>query len=215
MTSAQQISRERQQGIGAAKSLWVAITCATAWVSAGDLPAQAAYTARAGKITFSVGSNVPLVTVNGSSSAVVGGGQATIAEDTATIRNLRFEVDPKTFKTGIKLRDDHLYDKVFTTADGARPKIILHADRFLAKLDPKSSKWEGTLEAKLTMRGVTKPVSFHATAEKQGEGATVTAEGVVKTSDFGVKPISYSGAKVRDEVTVTVSNLAIAPSALK
>ena len=131
--------------------------------------------------------------------------------DVATVRNLRFEVDPKTFKTGMKIRDDHLYDRVFKTADGAMPTIVLRSDRFEAKLNPKSSKWEGTLEAQVTMHGVTKPVSFHASLEKKGNAALVSAEGSVKTSDFGVAKISYSGATVDDKVAISVSNLRVEP----
>lgn len=175
------------------------------------LRADPGYSAKSGKIEFTVGSNLPLVKVSGSSSEVNGGGEATVAEDSATIRNLRFEVDPATFKTGIKLRDQHLYEKVFTAPDGSMPKIVLRAESFQAKLDPETSQWEGRLKAQLTMRGVTRPVSFHATAEKNGAGAIVTAEGTVKTSDFGVKPISYSGATVEDEVAVIVKNLVIEP----
>jgi polyisoprenoid-binding protein YceI len=201
----------RKQTIGAAKALSFATVFAVGWLSPGALRAQSAYSAKSGKIAFSVSSNIPLVTVTGSSSILNGGGEATVADDTATIRNLRFEVDPVSFKTGIRMRDEHLYERVFTASDGSRPKIVLRAERFQAKLDPKTSKWGGTLQAQLTIRGVTRPVSFHAIAEKKGEGAQITADGVVKTSEFGVKPISYSGAKVHDEVNVTVSNLAVTP----
>ena len=211
MKNVRYLSLEGQQKFGSVRLLSLALAVVSVWVSSGDLRAQTEYTAKSGKIAFKVGSNVPLVTVTGSSSAVKGGGEATVTDNAATIRNLHFEVDPVTFKTGIQLRDEHLHEKVFTAADGSKPKIVLRADRFLAKLDPKTSKWEGTLQAQLTIRGVTRPVSFHATAEKNGEGARVAADGVVKTSDFGVKPISYSGATVRDEVAVTVSNLALGP----
>jgi hypothetical protein len=53
-----------------------------------------------------------------------------VAGDVATIRNLRFEVDPKTFKTGIGLRDQHMYEQVFIAADGSIPAIAVRADRF-------------------------------------------------------------------------------------
>ena len=96
----------------------------------------------------------------------------------------------------MKIRDEHLYDKVFKTADGSMPAITLRADKFEAKLNPKTSKWEGTLNGQLTLHGVTKPVSFKAALEKKGNGALVSAEGSVKTSDFGVAKISYSGATI-------------------
>lgn len=193
------------------RPICAAIAFATVWLPCGDLRAEPAYTAKSGKIAFSVGCNVPLVKVSGSSTAIRGGGEATLDGSTVSIRNLDFEVDPATFKTGIKFRDDHMYEKVFRASDGSIPKILLKADHFQAKLNAQTSKWEGDLRAQLTMRGVTKPVSFHATAEKKGEGALIIAEGVVKTSDFGVKPIGYAGAVVNDEVTITVSNLLVQP----
>ena len=39
----------------------------------------------------------------------------------------------------------------------------------------------------------------------------INAEGVVKTSEFGVKPITYSGARVNDEVNVVVRDLPVKP----
>jgi polyisoprenoid-binding protein YceI len=191
--------------------LYVVVAGLAHWLFASELRADPGYTAKSGKISFSVGSNVPFLKVSGSSSDLKGGGQATPNGDTVIVRNLQFEVDPKTFKTGIELRDQHLYEKVFTASNGSIPRIVLRADRFEAMPNGKPSTWEGSLKAQLTIRGVTKPVSFRATLEKKAEGALVTAEGTINTSAFGVKEITYSGATVDDEVTVTVSNLRVEP----
>ena len=179
--------------------------------SVQELQADPGYKAKSGKIEFTVGSNVPMVTVKGSSSALSGGGEATVNENSATIRNLHFEVDPKTFKTGLSLRDSHMYEKVFATSGGTTPKIVLKAGAFEAKENPQTQKWEGNFRAQVTMRGVTRPVSFRATAEKKGDSALVRAEGTVKISEFGVETISYSGAAVDDEVTVVVKDLLVGP----
>lgn len=181
------------------------------WLPGAPSRADPGYHAKSGKIEFKVGSNIPLMKVSGVSSALNGAAEATVAEKSATIHSLRFEVDPKSFKTGIGLRDQHLYEKVFSAADGSLPRIVLKAEKFQAKLDPRTAKWQGTLRGQLTLRGVTRPVSFRATAERKGQGAIVTAEGTVRTSDFGIKPISYSGATVDDEVNVTVSDLVVTP----
>ena len=193
-----------------AKSLLAVLGCA-ALFSVPDLRANPGYHAKGAKLTFTVGSNVPLLKVTGSSGAVSGGGEGTVNGDTAVVTNLRFELDPKTLKTGMTLRDQHMREKVFTAADGSIPAVVLRADRVQAKLNPQTAKWEGKLNGQLTIRGVTRPISFTASAEKNGEGAVVTAQGTVKTSDFGVKPISYSGATVDDEVTVVVKELVVAP----
>ncbi len=189
----------------------IAIVVSAACLPFSALRADPGYKAKSGKLAFSADANVAFLKVSGSSSSIKGEGQATVAGDVATIRNLRFEVDPKTLKTGIGLRDQHMYEKVFTAADGSIPPLVLRADRFEARRNPKTSKWEGNFQAQVSMRGVTRPVRFRASAEQKNPGAIVSAEGVIKTSDFGVQPISYSGAAVNNEVTVTVSSLRLEP----
>ncbi|HJT81817.1 MAG TPA: YceI family protein [Chthoniobacterales bacterium] len=180
-------------------------------VPSSALRADSEYSSRSGKISFNVGSNVPFLKVSGSSSRIKGGGEATVNGNSVMVNNLQFEVDPKTFKTGIELRDQHLYERVFTASDGSVPAIVLKAEHFQAAPNGKPGTWEGNLKGQLSMRGVTKPVSFRARLEKNGNGAVVMAEGTIKTSSFGVKEITYSGATVNDEVNITVSNLRVEP----
>lgn len=190
---------------------WVPIFFAVAVAVAAPGVVGSRYSAKSGSIAFEAGSNIPFLHVAGTSTVVTGGGEGALEGDAATVRNLRFEIAPTTFKTGMKIRDEHLHDKVFKTANGEMPTIVLRADRFDAKLNPKTAKWEGTLNAQLTMHGVTKPVSFRASLEKKGNGALVSAEGSVKISDFGVPSISYSGATVNDSVAITVNRLRVDP----
>ena len=201
----------RTFGIRALRFVPICFAVAVAVAAPGPGGVGSGYHAKSGRIAFVVNSNIPFLSVSGSSSVIAGGGEGALTGDVATVRNLRFEIAPSTFKTGMKIRDEHLYDKVFKTADGAMPSLVLKADRFEAKLNPKTSKWEGTLNAQLTMHGVTKPVSFNAALEKKGTGALVSAEGSVKTSDFGVAKIAYSGAVVEDKVAISISNLRVEP----
>ena len=142
-----------------------------AGMGSGELRADPGYRARSGRIAFTVTTNIPFLKVSGSSSAVKGGGEAKVAGNSATIRNLSFELDPKTLKTGMKLRDQHMYEKVFTASDGSTPQVVLRADHFEAQFNPRTSRWEGTLQAQLAIRGVVKPVSFRAWGEKKENGA--------------------------------------------
>lgn len=190
--------------------LTLAIALSTLWLSRGAVLADGVYRVKSGRIAFSVGSNVPLLKVTGASSALTGGGEGIVNGNTVTIRDLHIEVDPTTFKTGIDLRDQHLYEKVFRAVDGSMPRIALSADRFEAKLDPTTSKWEGNLKSQLTMRGITRQVSFRALGEKKGDTTLVNATGIVNTSLFGVKRIDGVGVTVREEVKVTVSDLLLA-----
>ena len=190
----------------------VSITLASLLViSTGQLRADPAYKVGGGKVSFNVGSNVPFLKVSGSSSAVKGSGEGTVAGNVAEVRSAQFEVDPKTLKTGISVRDQHMYEQVFTAANGSIAPVVLRTGAFQAKRNPASGKWEANFQAQLTLRGVTRPVRFQASAEQKGTGVIINAEGVVKTSEFGVKPITYSGAKVNDGVNVMVRDLPVEP----
>ena len=180
-------------------------------ISIGQLHADPGYKVGGGKVSFTVGANVPFLKVSGSSSAVKGSGEGTVAGNVAQVRSAQFELDPKTLKTGMSLRDQHMYEQVFTAANGSITPVVLRASAFQAKRNPTSGKWEANFQAQLTLRGVTRPVRFHGSAEQKGNQLIINAEGVVKTSEFGVKPITYSGAKVNSEVNVTVNDLAVAP----
>jgi polyisoprenoid-binding protein YceI len=180
-------------------------------ISIGQLRADPAYKVGGGKVSFSVGANVPFLKVSGSSSTVEGGGEGTVAGNVAQVGSAHFELDPKTLKTGMSLRDQHMYEQVFTAANGSITPVVLRTGAFQAKRNPTSGKWEGNFQAQLTLRGVTRPVRFHASAEQKGTQVIISAEGVVKTSEFGVKPITYSGAKVNNEVNVMVSDLRAEP----
>jgi polyisoprenoid-binding protein YceI len=178
-------------------------------ITTRQLRADPAYKVRGGKVSFSVETNVPFLKVSGSSSAVKGSGEGTVAGNVAQVRSARFELDPKTLKTGISLRDRHMYEQVFTAANGSITPVVLRTGTFQAKRNPTSGKWEASFEAQLTLRGATRPVRFHASAEQKGTWVIISAEGVVKTSEFGVKPITYSGARVNDEVNVMVRDLRV------
>jgi polyisoprenoid-binding protein YceI len=180
-------------------------------ISIGQLRADPGYKVGGGKVSFAVGSNVPFVKVFGSSSAVNGSGEGTVAGNVAQVRSAHFEVDPKTLKTGISLRDQHMYEHVFTGANGSITPVVLRTGAFQAKRNPASGKWEADFQAQLTLRGVTRPVRFHGSAEQKGSRIMISAEGVVKTSEFGVKPITYSGARVNDGVNIVVRDLPVEP----
>jgi len=180
-------------------------------ISTEQLRADPGYKVAGGKISFNVGSNVPFVKVSGSSAAVNGSGEGTVGGNVAQVRSARFELDPKTLKTGITLRDQHMYEHVFTADNGSITPVVLKTGAFQAKRNPTSGKWEANFQAQLTLRGVTRPVRFHGSAEQKGGRVLINAEGVVKTSEFGVKPITYSGARVNDGVNIVVRDLPVEP----
>jgi polyisoprenoid-binding protein YceI len=180
-------------------------------ITTGQLRADPGYKVRGGEVSFSVGANVPFLKVSGSSSAVKGGGEGTVAGNVARVRSDHFELDPKTLKTGIGMRDQHMYEQVFTAANGSITPVVLRTGAFQAKRNPASGKWEANFQGQLTLRGVTRPVRFRGSAQQTGARVTISAEAVVKTSEFGIKPIIYAAARVNDEVNVMVHDLRVEP----
>lgn len=63
-----------------------------------------------------------------------------------------------------------------------------------------------TLVGDMTIRDVTRPVTFDVTARLVGDTVTGSATGIVKMTDFGIDPPNLLDfVKVEDDVTVTVN----------
>lgn len=84
------------------------------------------------------------------------------------------------------------------------PSAMFHSTKVIAKGDNKFD-----IEGNLTLKGITKPVTLHATLNQQGEHPMVKkqaigfdATGTIKRSDFGLD--KYVPA-VSDDVTLTIS----------
>ena len=60
------------------------------------------------------------------------------------------------------------------------------------------------VDGRLTLHGVTKPVSIPVAVRLDGSKMTATAEATVRQSEFGIKPVTAAGGTVRvkDEVEV-------------
>nr|WP_312243009.1 YceI family protein [Pantoea sp.] len=142
---------------------------------------------------------------------------ADIANTTGT---LVFDKDhPEQSKVDVKLPiteiDSHVaaLTKEFKGADyfdvAKYPSATFHSTRVVSKGDNKFD-----VEGNLTLKGITKPVTLHATLNQQGEHPMVKkqaigfdATGTIKRSDF--KLDKYVPA-VSDEVTLTISTEAYA-----
>lgn len=60
------------------------------------------------------------------------------------------------------------------------------------------------IEGDLTLHGVTRPLTIHASATRQAERLTTRGTFVIKQTDFGIRPVTAGGGtvKVKDEVQV-------------
>ena len=68
------------------------------------------------------------------------------------------------------------------------------------------------VDGRLTLHGVTKPVSLPVTVRLDGNRLTASGQATVRQSEFGIRPVTAAGGTVRvkDEVGVTFSIVAVA-----
>lgn len=56
----------------------------------------------------------------------------------------------------------------------------------------------------LSLHGVTKPLNFEGTIASEGSKVRIKASGMIKMSDFGIKPPKMVFLTVRDQVDLSV-----------
>jgi hypothetical protein len=135
-----------------------------------------------GKITINVS-----LSPAGSFQAVSGDlkGKLVKAGEQFSVKKIGLRV--KTLKTGIDLRDEHLWGHLNSQE---------HPRAYLTNVAGKDGKASGELE----VNGVKKTISIQY-SEKDGH---VLARFEVKASDFSLKKASYLGVGVEDIVTIDI-----------
>jgi len=105
-----------------------------------------------------------------------------------TFTSDKITVSIESFRTGIDLRDEHMWKHMNSTQ---HPRAIL--------TNLKAQNGKGT--AILEVNGVKKPVAINY----QVKGPSVEASFQVKASQFGLKKAEYLGVGVNDQVGVAVT----------
>ncbi len=114
-------------------------------------------------------------------------GGFTFDEETSTLSNVRVVVQTASVFTGVDARDQHLRSGDFLDVE-TFPEMIFEADRSVLE------NREGTLAGRLTILGVTKPLTLAVTWNKSGESplpgrpyvAGLSARGSFARSEFGM-----------------------------
>ncbi len=105
-------------------------------------------------------------------------------------------VDLSSFETGMKFRDQHLYQEIFNLTRFPKSTITLNG------LKLNDSNFNGILD----LHGVSKEIiGKQEFKPNTDQNWTYRIEFTVKMSDFGITPPSLLGMKVNDQVQVTVS----------
>ncbi len=113
-------------------------------------------------------------------------GFATVNGDTVSAENV--EVDIKSLKTGMELRDKHMKERL---------EVDTHPTAKLIKAVGKNGKGKGTI----VVKGIQKEV----TGTYKLDGKKLTAEFKISLEDFKIEKVRYMGIGVKDEALVTVT----------
>jgi polyisoprenoid-binding protein YceI len=100
-------------------------------------------------------------------------------------------------KTGIGLRDEHL--KRYIGAE-KYPSATLVIDRSKLKLPDDNQESEGSVQADLTLHGVTKPVQVKYHAKRTGSDYHVQGHTSIDITSFGIEKPCYLGVCTDTEV---------------
>lgn len=133
------------------------------------------------------------------------GGEFVYDEATQTLSEARFTVQAASVFSNDERRDNHLRGKDFLLAE-EHPEIT-----FVMTSAEATGDTTGVVTGDLTLRGVTRPIEVQVTLNKTGDypfgGAYVigiTAEAVVKRSDFG-STYAVENGWVGDEIPLVIS----------
>lgn len=123
------------------------------------------------------------------------------------VSDLSMDKDPSTLKGSVeasmldlisdnKKRDEHMRE-------------TMECDRFhMAIFDIKEVVVKGgdnvILKGSMNLHGVTKPMSFEGVITQDGNKVRIKASGMMKMSDFGIKPPKMVFLTVRDQVDLNV-----------
>ncbi len=135
--------------------------------------------------------------------------EATIEADPTdlTTADIEFSVDVASIETRNKDRENHLKSADFFDVE-SHPKMTFKATKIV-----KTGDDEYDITGDLTIRGVTRSETFHATFEGQGknpwgqEVAGFSAEGKINRQDYGLKwnaALETGGVLVADQVKIHI-----------
>jgi polyisoprenoid-binding protein YceI len=178
---------------------------------------------RTTKHCFSIGLTLLVCAMSSPTSAALSNGESKVVFKATGPGGLSFEgksssanlkesgnsvvvsVKLDTLVTGIDLRDRHMKEKYLET--GKYPTAILEVEKPKLQL-PSGKAVSATVDGKLTLHGVTRPVKVNYHADGDSKQAKVEGTMRINMNEFKIEVPSYLGVTVKPNVDITV-NLAV------
>lgn len=158
----------------------------------------------AGTVKFAAATNVSVLSVHGQSSQMTATLRLRKNGDHVELENVHARVDPKTFTTGMSLRDQHLRKKVFSLDNDTMPELQFVGDKITCPELPAGHDASCPVAGELTLRGVTRPFAINLVVTNDGKAYRISAAGAVKLSAFGIEAPCQLGVCVTDEVKLNM-----------
>lgn len=149
-----------------------------------------------GKVEFQVGTNLKVINVHGVAEDLNG----MIDFANGKISKLEVTIPIEKLSTGMKIRDSHMRDRVFKTADGKLPALQLVAENVNCEVG--EDGYQCPLQASLSIRNEKQAFRSLVNIQKSGENFRLSGQGDVFLSNYQIERPSQLGAKVNDRVEV-------------
>ena len=116
------------------------------------------------------------------------------------------EFDLTSLETGLSLRDRHMKDKYLEVASFPKSRFEFDALKLPAAItESQEGESEITVPGKLTLHGVTQPISAKAKIRKAGNVYFIEAAFALKLTQFGIEIPKFAGITVAEDVNLDVT----------
>lgn len=151
-----------------------------------------------GEVTFKAETNMPGVSIEGSSK-VFKNLKADFSEDNLCLKKIEAEIDAETLKTGIDIRDQHMYEKVFFVLSAKEKPALLKMVMDKSNCEKKGDKLNCTGEANFTLgkKNFTRKLDLKFDNKLNTEVAFN-----VSLKELALEIPSYLGIELEDAVAV-------------
>jgi polyisoprenoid-binding protein YceI len=154
-----------------------------------------------GSVSFEVATNVFGTTVKGRSGSLSGYSHLRGGGEALQLEQIEVKVPVATLQTGIKVRDQHMRQYVFETADHQTPDLSFTAANASCVRETKDA-YTCTAAGVLSLRGTPRPFTIVLDVKREDSAFTVKGAGKVALSHYGIERPSQFGVRTEDEVVL-------------
>jgi polyisoprenoid-binding protein YceI len=124
----------------------------------------------------------------------------------------RFVVDLNALRSDEGMRDNYIKQNTLQTSRFPNAEFVIERIEGFPSTYTENSEVQLTLHGNLTVKDVTRPVSWTVLARQSGNTLTATADADIKFSQFNMTPPTVPIATVRDDIHLQVVLIAREPA---